>query len=131
MVTGWQNLLENNGPSKSAAVTSELSASTIGISVGACFPLLHLHGATQVASVSELTHLAMRSTSSVISAGAQKSLSGIKAFPLLHTQVPVHSVALFGKQAAKSPSAVGLSTLTGWQNSFVNSGVSPDGVGGP
>jgi hypothetical protein len=49
---------------------------------------------------------------------------------LLHTQLPVHSVATFGKHAAKSPSAVAVSTLTGWQNSLVKSGVSPDGVDG-
>jgi len=71
--TGWQNLLENNGPSKSAAVTSELTASADGISVGACLPLLHLHGVTHVASVSESTQEAIVCTSSVIKAGAQKS----------------------------------------------------------
>jgi hypothetical protein len=90
-----------------------------------------LHGVTQVASVGELTQEAIVCTSSVIKAGAQKSLSGIKAVPLPHTQLPLQLAAGFYRHAAKSPSAVAISILTGWQNSFVNSGVSPDGVGGP
>jgi len=69
-------------------------------------------------------------TSSVRAAGAQKFESGIKDIPLLHTQLSVHSVATFGKHAAKSPSAVALSILTGWQNSFVKSGVGPAGFVG-
>jgi hypothetical protein len=85
---GWQNFLENIGPVKSTTISV---GSTVGTSVGACFPLLHLHGVTQVASVYESTQEAMVWTSSVIMAGAQKSLSGIKAFPLLKTQSPLPS----------------------------------------
>ena len=71
-VTGWQNLLENIGPVKS--VTS-LVASSVGITVGSCFPLLHLQsGATeQVVSSADLTHVEIMLVSSVRLAGAQKS----------------------------------------------------------
>ena len=86
-VTGWQNLLENNGPVKS--VTS-LVASSVGITVAACFPLLHLHsGMSQVTSSEALTHIVMIPTSSVRSFGAQKFLSGIKAVPLLQLHLTV------------------------------------------
>lgn len=45
-------------------------------------------------------------------------------------QLPLQLAAGFGKHAAKSPSTVAPSTLIGWQNSFVKSGVGPAGVAG-
>ena len=77
-------------------------------------------------------HILIVSTLSVISAGAQKSRSGIKAVPLLHLhslpaseaqRATVSKLKHAGNSAAKS-----LVSFSGWQNSLVKSGVSLDGT---
>lgn len=126
--TGWQKFLEKNTPD---STKSWLSAGTVVTSIAACFPLLHLHWSIQVVSSTELMQLIMTVESSVRSAGAQKSRSGIKSVPLLHMHFPSQVVAVLVMQSAKSFSVREVPTTgAGWQNSLVKSGVSAAGVFG-
>jgi hypothetical protein len=115
----------NISPVKSRSVLVE---SPVGRAVAGWLPLLHLHGGAQTDSPLAEMQILICAISSVRFSGAQKSESGIKDIPLLHMQSPMHSAATFGRQAAKSSSAVASLILTGWQNSLVKSGVGPVGA---
>jgi len=68
--------------------------------------------------------------SSVRTAGAQKSESGIKLTPVLNLQSPTQVVSVVkAMHLAKSASAVAESSLAGWQKALVNNGVGPVGAG--
>ena len=103
--------------------------------MAALVPILHLHGAAQVAGLFWMMQLSMILTSSVSISGAQKSSFGIKAIPLPQTQelvTPQVSLVLVARHSPNSLSALPSSISLGWQNSLVKSGVGPvGGVNGP
>jgi hypothetical protein len=68
-------------------------------------------------------------TSSVRSAGAQKSESGIKLTPVLNLQLPTQVASSKDAHSVNSFSALAKSSSTGWQKALVKSGVGPVGAG--